>query len=356
MIANFPAALPSTARIAEESLMYAEASAAPAIIEKQLQQNAPMLRSLAARFRKSPPRYVLTCGRGSSSNAATYARYVLGGELGLVATPTPPSIASVYQSHRNMEGALFVAISQSGESPDILENAFAAKKGGAHVLALVNHEDSPLAEMAESVIPLQVGVEQSVAATKTYLASLSALLQLTAYWKEDHSLVESLKQLPDAMNNAWNADWSELRHGLREERNLLVIGRGVGLATALEAALKLKETCGLHAEAFSAAEIKHGPMALVANSIPLLVFSQPDKTESGSLNLVREMTALGAKTWTAGLGAEGGAHALPSVRTHPLLAPFVQNLSFYKVANTLAFDRGYHPDSPPNLNKVTRTL
>lgn len=353
---HYPIRQPIGSSTAEKSLMYAEAAEAPALIEKQLQQNAFLLRTVAANLRQSPPRYVLTCGRGSSSNAATYARYILGAELGLVAAPIPPSIASVYQSRRNMEGALFVAVSQSGQSPDILENARAAKQGGAHVMALVNHEDSPLADIADTVVPLQVGAEHSVAATKTYLASLSALLQFTAYWKQDPLLLESLERLPEVMGAAWDADWSALRHGLRDERSLLVVGRGVGLATALEAALKLKETCGLHAEAFSAAEIKHGPMALIAKSIPLLVFSQADKTGASSMELAREMGSRGIKTWSAGLDGESPVRALPSVRTHPLLAPFVQNVSFYKVANALSFDRGHHPDKPPNLNKVTHTL
>lgn len=340
----------------EQSLMYAEAAAAPGLIAEQLERNASTLQSLAADLRKTPPRYVLTCGRGSSSNAATYARYLLGGELGQVVAPVPPAIASVYQSRRNMDGALFIAISQSGQSPDILENARSAKEGGAHVLALVNHEDSPLAELADAVIPMQAGVEKSVAATKTYLASLSALLQLAAYWKNDSSMIQALKSLPDAMSAVWDADWSSLRHGLLEERSLLVVGRGVGLATALEAALKLKETCGLHAEAFSAAEIKHGPMALVANAVPLLLFSQPDQTEFGSTALAGEMRGMGVRIWAAGLEPGCGAHTLPSIRTHPLLAPFVQGLSFYKMVNALSFDRGYHPDNPPNLHKVTRTL
>lgn len=356
MDATVTAALPPVREIAEESLMHAEAAEGPAMIRRQLRNNAEDIRALAAKLRNTPPRYVLTCGRGSSSNAATYARYILGSELGLVAAPIPPSIASVYNSHRNMEGALFVAISQSGQSPDILENAQAAKRGGAHVLALVNHVDSPLARMADTVLPLHVGNERSVAATKTYLATLSTILQLTAYWKEDEDLLSSLEQLPDAMELAWNADWSELRDGLREQRSLLVVGRGVGFATALEAALKLKETCGLHAEAFSAAEIKHGPVALVDNAIPLLIFAQADRTEAGSVSLTREMRARGAKVWTVGIPDDAGSTALPSTSTHPLLAPFVHGMSFYRVANGLSFDRGLHPDRPPNLQKVTCTL
>lgn len=356
MVSSSAAALPFTSKVAEESLMHAEALEAPRVIARQIRSNAQALRSLAKELRESPPRYVLTCGRGSSSNAATYARYVLGGELGLVATPIPPAIASVYQSQRNMEGALFIAVSQSGESPDILENALAAKQGGARVLALVNNEDSPLARMADTVVPMLAGAEKSVAATKTHLASISALLQLVAFWKGDPKLIDVLEQLPEAMEQAWQADWSELRHELRNERNLLVVGRGVGLATALEAALKLKETCGLHAEAFSAAEIKHGPMALAANSIPVLLFSQGDLTAPGAVALATELRANGAKLWVAGVETDCGARSLHSVNTHPLLAPLVQNLSFYRMVNALSFDRGYDPDRPPNLNKVTRTL
>lgn len=341
---------------ARQSLMYAEAAAAPELIARQLEKNARRVQSLATDLRNAPPRYVLTCGRGSSSNAATYARYLLGSELGVVAAPMPPAIASVYQSRRNMEGALFIAISQSGQSPDILENARSAKQDGARVLALVNDEHSPLAELADAVIPMQAGIEKSVAATKTYLASLSALLQLAAYWKGDRSMLQALESLPDAMRSAWDADWSALRHGLRKERSLLVVGRGVGLATALEAALKLKETCGLHAEAFSAAEVKHGPMALAANAIPLLLFAQADQTESGAAALAVEMRSKGIKLWTAGLDSECGVHRLPTACPHPLLAPFVQNLSFYRMVNALSFDRGYHPDTPPNLSKVTCTL
>lgn len=348
--------LPFTSKVPENSLMHAEALEAPRVIARQIQSNAQALRSLAKALRRSPPRYVLTCGRGSSSNAATYARYALGGELGLVAAPIPPAIASVYQSRRNMEGALFIAVSQSGESPDILGNALAAKQGGAQVLALVNNENSPLAQMADTVVPMGAGEENSVAATKTYLASISALLQLVAFWKDDPKLIEVLEQLPEALEQAWQADWSDLRHGLRNERNLLVVGRGVGLATALEAALKLKETCGLHAEAFSAAEIKHGPMALAANSVPVLLFSQGDLTAPGAVTLATELQAHGAKLWVAGLEANCGAKSLHTVKTHPLLAPLVQNLSFYRMVNALSFDRGFDPDRPPNLNKITRTL
>ncbi len=237
-----------------------------------------MLKTLGEQLRAKPPRFIVTCARGSSDHAAAYAKYVFETRLGLITASASPSISSIYDADLNLEGALFVAISQSGKSPDLLRSAQAAKDAGAQVLALVNVEDSPLAELAHTVIPLRAGPELSVAATKSYLATLAAILQLTAHWSNDAALHAAVARLPDDLRRGWDADWSALTDGLRDARNLFVVGRGYGFGAALEAALKLKETCGLHAEAFSAAEVKHGPMALVGDGFPVLFFAQDDGT------------------------------------------------------------------------------
>jgi glucosamine--fructose-6-phosphate aminotransferase (isomerizing) len=177
---------------------------------------------------------------------------------------------------------LYLVISQSGKSPDLLRNAQAAKAAGARVVALVNVEDSPLAELADTVLPLCAGPEKSVAATKSYLASLAAILHLGAVWHGDAALVATLADLPASLRRAWQADWQAVTDGLVEAHNLFVLGRGLGLAAAQEAALKFKETCGLHAEAYSSAEVKHGPMALVGPGFPVLAFAQPDETGTGT--------------------------------------------------------------------------
>jgi glucosamine--fructose-6-phosphate aminotransferase (isomerizing) len=335
--------------------MYLEAQQTAAVVEHQLQANAPQLAALGERLRARPPRFIVTCARGSSDHAATYAKYVFETRLGLITASASPSISSIYHAKLNLRDALFVAISQSGKSPDLLRAAQAAKDAGAQVLALVNVADSPLAQLADTVIELHAGPERSVAATKSYLASLAAILQLTAHWSNDADLHTALARLPQDLRQGWHADWSSLVDELRQRRNLFVVGRGFGFGGALEAALKFKETCGLHAEAFSAAEVKHGPMALVGADFPLLMFAQDDDTLAGSLALAEEFRARGARVWLAAPGVDG-VDALPlAAGLAPIVTPLIVVQSFYRAASALALARGYDPDLPPHLRKVTET-
>ena len=193
------------------------------MVARQFSRNHATLETLAASLRAAPPPFVVTCARGSSDHAATYGKYLLETQLGLVVASASPSVGSVYAAPLQLRGALFIVISQSGKSPDLLRNAEAAKAAGARVIALVNVEDSPLAQLADTVIPLHAGAEKSVAATKSYLASLAALLQLAAYWKQDSSLRNALDLLPDAMREAWQCDWSAVTEGLVEATNLFVL-------------------------------------------------------------------------------------------------------------------------------------
>jgi len=197
-----------------------------------------------------------------------------------------------------------------------------------------------------------------VAATKSYLASLAAVLQLGASWSQRPDLVDALARLPDALREAWHCDWSAACDGLVAARNLFVLGRGMGLGVAQEAALKFKETCGLHAEAYSSAEVKHGPMALVGPGFPVLILAQPDETEAGTVALAREFRARGAQVWLAARQAPADAGiALPVADApHPACAPLLLAQSFYRMANALSLARGYDPDRPPHLNKVTETV
>jgi len=332
--------------------LWAEAAEAADVVARQFSRNHATLETLAASLRAAPPPFVVTCARGSSDHAATYGKYLLETQLGLVVASASPSVGSVYAAPLQLRGALFIVISQSGKSPDLLRNAEAAKAAGARVIALVNVEDSPLAQLADTVIPLHAGPEKSVAATKSYLASLAALLQLAAYWKQDSSLRAALDLLPDAMREAWQCDWSAVTEGLVEATNLFVLGRGLGLGAAQEAALKFKETCSLHAEAYSSAEVKHGPMALVDRGFPVLAFAQPDETGAGTRAVVDEFTARGAQVWLAGAGGNLPVAAAP----HPLCAPLLTVQSFYRAINALALRRGFNPDLPPHLNKVTETV
>ena len=339
----------------EQTAMYREAHEAADAVAHQLQRNEAAVAQLAARLRANRPRFVVTSARGSSDHAATYAKYVFETQLGCATMSSSPSVSSVYAAPLHLEGALYFAISQSGRSPDLVGQAQAARAAGAHVVALVNVEDSPLAAAADSVIPLCAGPELSVAATKSYICALSAIVHIASAWKGDAALRASLDDVPAALKATWNLDWSPLVEGLADANNLFVVGRGLGLGAAQEAALKLKETCGLHAEAFSAAEVRHGPMAIVGPGFPVLFLTQGDDTSTGTLDLAREFTARGARVWVTGV--DGAPGRLPvSSTTHPVCTPIVTIANFYRAANALALRRGRNPDIPPHLRKVTETV
>jgi glucosamine--fructose-6-phosphate aminotransferase (isomerizing) len=339
-----------------DTLMYQEAHAAADVVAHQLAANAQLLAELGARLRAQPPRCIVTCARGSSDHAAAYAKYVFETRLGIVTASASPAVSSIYDAPLRLEGALFLAISQSGRSPDLLLSAQAARAAGAQVVALVNDTDSPLARAADTVVPLRAGPERSVAATKSYLATLSAVLQLAACWSGDEALHAALDRLPGDLRQGWDADWRALGEGLLGVHNLFVVGRGYGFGAALEAALKFKETCGLHAEAFSAAEVRHGPMALVGEGFPVLVFAQDDGSLESTLAVAAEFRARGARVWVAAPGASG-PDALPLPAGVPAITtPLLAVQSFYRAASALSLARGYDPDLPPHLRKVTETL
>lgn len=347
------------------TLMFNEAAETADVVAAQHRRNADAISALAGELRARPPAFIATCARGSSDHAATYAKYLFETRLGIVTASLSPSVNSVYAATPDLRDALFIAISQSGKSPDLLRNAEAARDAGARVVALVNAEDSPLAALAHTTLPLCAGPERSVAATKSYLASLAALLQLAAHWRRDAALDDALVALPDALRAAWRSDWSTLTDGLVDAPNLFVLGRGLGLAAAQEAALKFKETCGLHAEAYSSAEVKHGPMALVGPGFPVLCFAQPDETGAGTVALAREFRERGARVWLSSTHAPttqvdpgaGDVDRLPlPAAPHAACAPLLTIQSFYRAINALALRRGFNPDVPPHLNKVTETV
>ena len=340
----------------ESTLLHREAAEAADTVARQLERNGAVVRKLAAGLRDHAPPFVATCARGSSDHAATYAKYVIETQTGCVTASASPSIESIYSVPLRLRDALYIVISQSGASPDLLRSAEAARTAGARVVALVNAEDSPLAALADTVIPLQAGPEKSVAATKSFIGSLSAVLHLVAHWRQDEVLIKALQGLPDQLRHAFELDWSPLVDGLRDMHDLFVLGRGYGLGAAQEAALKLKETCALHAEAFSSAEVRHGPMELVGPRLPVLLFAQQDEALAGVMATARDFHQRGAEVWTAAPGASG-RDALPIVPTgQPMFAPILAIQSFYRAVNALAIARGRDPDRPPHLAKVTETV
>jgi glucosamine--fructose-6-phosphate aminotransferase (isomerizing) len=337
------------------SRMYREAAQAPNAVRGQLETNAMCMRRLGALLRDMAPRAVVTCARGSSDNAATFAKYLIESHAKVLTSSAAPSLSSLYEAHPDLHGVVFLAISQSGRSPDLLASVETAKKCGAVVVALCNSTDSPLAAMADHVVPLCAGVEMSVAATKSYIVSLSAIVHLVGSWTTDQVLLNALHRAADQLDQAWLLDWNAAVEALKRAANLYVVGRGFGLGIAQEVALKLKETCGLHAEAFSAAEVKHGPMALVRLGFPVLMLSQNDESRPGIQTLANDFIVRGAEVLLAGIELEH-ALSLPTIAAHPAIEPMLMIQSFYRMASSLAFARGFDPDTPPHLNKITETL
>jgi len=339
------------------TLMFAEASEGGAAVRRFLDQNQAPLAKLAKYLRANPPRSVTTCARGSSDHAATFGKYLIETLLGVPTSSAALSVSSIYAAPVVAEDSLCIAISQSGRSPDLLTAVEAHKKAGAHIVALVNDETSPLAELADTLLPLRAGPERSVAATKSYIASLAGLAAIVAAWAGDEALQDALDALPEQLEKAFALDWTPALAVLTGARNLFVIGRGYGLAVAQEAALKLKETCALHAEAFSSAEVRHGPMAIVGDGFPILALATVDTAGEGVREVAAEFTERGAAVLLADAAGplEGAVH-LPSLTTAPALEPILLIQSFYRLANALSLARGLNPDTPPHLNKVTRTV
>ena len=340
---------------AESTLMFHEAAEAGAAVRRQRAANAGPLAALAARLRDAPPRAVVTLARGSSDNAATFGRYLIERRAGVLTSSASPSVASVYDAVPDMAGALVLAISQSGRSPDLIAAAEQARDRGAMLVSLVNDEASPLATMADACLPLGAGPEKSVAATKSFIASLAALLDLVAVWTQDAALTAVLDALPDLLDRAWQLDWSPALPALVPAEHLYAVARGHAFGIAQEAALKIKETCGFHAEAFSAAEVRHGPMALVNQGFPVLLFGQDDESRDSVAELAAEFAGREAAVIHAGLPGAPGL-ALPVLDADPLIAPVLEIESFYRLANALAVARGRDPDRPPHLAKVTETV
>jgi glucosamine--fructose-6-phosphate aminotransferase (isomerizing) len=334
--------------------MYREAGEAPARVEAQLHDNAEKLRDLSERLRAHPPSAMVTIARGSSDHAATYARYLVETRLGILSASLPPSIFSVFNAPLSLANTLCLAISQSGRSPDLLAAAAAARDSGAIVVALVNDPSSPLAQLASVILPQHAGPERSAAATKSFITSLSAIAQMVAFWSGDAAMEAALAELPSALTKAWHSDWAKCREMLRSADHLYTVGRGLHLGIAQEAAHKLKETCMIHAEAYSSAEVLHGPNELAGEGFPVLLLRSEDATDASVEEAARRLASQGASVMTAGGNDD---LSLPVVRApHPTLAPVLQIQAFYRMANALAVDRGHDPDRPRHVRKVTHTV
>jgi glucosamine--fructose-6-phosphate aminotransferase (isomerizing) len=339
-----------------QSFMATEVAEIPDAARRFLELSRGAVTEAAAALRSADPALFVTVARGSSDHAATYFKYAAELLAGVPVASVGPSIASIYGRPLKLSHAACVGISQSGRSPDIVEMMRAAGTGGAVTIAITNFADAPMAEASAHCLALQAGAEQSVAATKTFVTSVLAALSLLAEWREDDALRHAIRGLPDAFEAALAQNWSALAGRLARAQSLYVLGRGPSFAIACEAALKFKETCGLHAEAYSAAEVLHGPSAIVQERFPVLALGVEDAALPQVIGTAERLAAQGADVFVTG-GTARGAATLPSVPgLHPLVSPLVLAVSFYAFIEQLAHRRGFDPDAPPHLRKVTETL
>jgi glucosamine--fructose-6-phosphate aminotransferase (isomerizing) len=339
-----------------QSHMAREVAEIPEAARRFLTLSADAMRAAAKAMQAADPALIVTVARGSSDHAATYLKYAVELLAGVPVASVGPSIASIYRRPLRLGRAACIGISQSGQSPDIVEMMRAAAAGGALTVAITNHADSPLAQASAHCLGLQSGQEQSVAATKTFVASVLAGLALLAEWQEDDALRAAVAGLPEAFAKALTLDWSPLAARLSRAQSLYVLGRGPAFAIANEAALKFKETCGLHAESFSAAEVLHGPSAIVQAQFPVLALGVEDAALPRLVETAARLAAQGADVFLTGADV-AGAIRLPSVPgLHPLCAPLVLSVGFYAFIEGLARRRGFDPDVPAHLRKVTETV
>jgi len=337
------------------SLMYQEALSAGDCIARQLEQDVERYADLGRALRSTSFNSAVTVARGSSDHASSYLAYLIMARMGRLVTSLPMSLVTLYKSPLITRDTLAISISQSGQSPDVVEPISYFRAGGATTVALVNDDTSPLAKAAEWTMPLHAGKEQSVAATKSFIASLVSGARLVSEWQNDAELKAGIAALPDALRAATKVDWSPAIEVLAPARNIMVVGRGISFPVALESSLKFKETSALQAEAFSGAEIKHGPMALIEEGYPLLIFATRGPAQAGLVALADEMRGRGARVLLAAPEDVPSRDLLLPVSATPDLDPIVAIQAFYMMAARLSEARGLDPDKPRHLSKVTKT-
>jgi glucosamine--fructose-6-phosphate aminotransferase (isomerizing) len=340
--------------------MSAEVASIPALTQNLLDQGDAQAAEIGAKLRTLNPHVVTTIARGSSDHACSYLKYAIELLLGVPVASAGPSISSVYGASMHLHNAVSIAISQSGESPDILSTVQTAKDGGSLVLSFANNSTSPLAKLSDKNINIGAGVERSVAATKTFVLSIVAGLMVVAHWKQDIALIEGLSALPSEFDKALDCDWSKLANHIASEdqnvKSLYVLGRGPSFAIAEECALKFKETCQLHAEAYSSAEVLHGPVSIAQEGFTVLALASNDASRSSVIESSQRMAKQGVDVFVTSSDAQK-EHTLPVVHAqHPITDPLVQVVTFYNFIEQLSRKLGLNPDEPPHLRKVTETV
>lgn len=340
----------------ERTFMRIETGEAAATVSTLLDREAETFARIAALFADRQPGIVTTAARGSSDHAASFFKYLFEITTGRPVASIGPSVASVYATPLRLAGGVHFTISQSGASPDIVALQRAAAKGGAATVAVVNVLDSPLAREADIVLGLHAGPENSVAATKSCIAAAAALAGVTAAVAGDADLKTALARLPGALSGSLAEPDGQIVERLAATKSLYVSGRGTGFAVSLEAALKAKETCGIHAEAFSLAELMHGPMRLVETGFPVLAFLTDDRARPENDAALARLAQIGGDIVRIGADNAGPCEIRSASTGHGLLDPLAGLAAYYGLIERVALRLGHDPDRPRNLKKVTETV
>ncbi|WP_028033058.1 SIS domain-containing protein [Chelativorans sp. J32] len=342
--------------MSERSLMFLETGEAAGAVDRLLQREEKTFAEIGRLIGERQPPVVTVAARGSSDHAVSFFKYLFEISCGIPVASIGPSVASVYRASLRIPGGLHITVSQSGASPDIIAVQEEAKRGGALTVAIVNVAESPLARAADIVLPIHAGEEKSVAATKSFIASAAALAAVTQAASGSKALASGLSRLPEALETAGGADYEPALPLLVKAQSLFTGGRGPGFAIALEAALKAKETAKLHAEAFSLAELMHGPMQLVEEDFPILAFAPEDEALSSSIAVMDKLRGMGARIVAFSSRPLGqDTIAVPSTG-YGQLDPLAALASYYRLVERLARERGFNPDTPDKLKKVTETI
>src|SRR5829696_6895160 len=335
------------------SKMSAEIREQPEVLERILDEGWDEVSSASRVLREGGLRSVMIAARGTSDNAALYAKYLLEVLLGVPTALASPSAFTLYESRMNLEEVLVVGISQSGESQDVLETVRRSVELGASTLTLTNNEGSSMAEAAQHHFFLRAGKEESVAATKTYTAELLVLYLLVSALKGDESLGDEVRELPELLREVLEAEW-EGTERYRYAEYMAVTSRGYNLATAEEAALKLMETTYIVAQAFSAADLRHGPIAMIGRDFPVLVIAPSGRAQRGMEALVENLRDRGAELVVVSdersmLGKASARFHMPE-SPHEELSPIACAIPIQLLAENLARLKGLNPDAPRGLS------
>jgi glucosamine--fructose-6-phosphate aminotransferase (isomerizing) len=337
--------------------MRAEIDESGDVVARQLAGDAGRIDRLGSKLRALDPPVLTTIARGSSDCCALYLKYLAEIVVGIPCASIGPSIATLYAAPLRLSRAVAVSISQSGRSPDIVEMQRSARKAGATTIAMVNEVDSPLATEAEELLPLMAGREQSVAATKSMIAGLVAGAALVAAWRGDADLRTAIAGLPALLPAESAPPPAAMIERVARAEHAFVLGRGATFAVATEAALKLKETCAIHAEAYSSAEVLHGPAELARPGFLVIAFMPTDAGREGMEMTLRLLAAAGADVVRVDAGGDDAGDRLAcATAASPLLTPIAMIHRFYGLAEAVSRRLGRNPDHPRNLHKVTETI